>query len=147
MCEDKKIEKERKKALKQYVKYNFPKFLIVLALCAIIFILIYKLRGENIVSALDGLFYAFMISFIIGLLSIINNFGFFDIFAYNAIRLKEKFLRNKEKSMFYGTYDYTKSKEAKRMANRFGSIAYFLFSLLFLIPLIILFIIFNMSFI
>ena len=102
-----------------------------------------EIKEETIVAALDGLFYAFVISFVTGAFSWITNLGFFDIFAYNAIRLKEYWFKNIEKSHFYGTYDYTKSKKDKRDAQKFIPLSYIASSFIFLIGTIVVYIIYK----
>ncbi len=98
-------------------------------------------------SALDGCFYATMCMLIATFGSIATNAGFFDIFAYNGIRIVRR-LRREDKdggSQFYGTYDYTKSKEEKRRENKRVYLSYLLVALIYFVPTITLYGIYRVN--
>ena len=98
-------------------------------------------------SALDGCFYATMCMLIATFGSIATNAGFFDIFAYNGIRIVRR-LRREDKdggSQFYGTYDYTKSKEEKRRENKRVYLSYLLVALIYFVPIITLYGIYRVN--
>lgn len=130
---------------KRFFNLYGTKFLSSLALSIIIFLSIFLTSDRLLINACDALFYSFAFCFASGALSWITNLGFFDIFAYCGIRLKAFITdyKDKEKSDFYGVYDYTKSKELKRKDTRFVCLSYFVASLFFLIPFIITYVVFK----
>lgn len=140
--EDKK-KKTSNFNFKSFYEIYITRFLLIFAISFIFFIVYFVMKEETIIAALDGLFYAFVISFAAGAFSWLTNLGFFDIFAYNAIRLKEYWFKNIEKSHFYGTYDYTKSKKDKRDVQKFIPLSYIASSFIFLIGTIIVYIIYK----
>lgn len=132
---------------KRFISLYGPKFFTSLALSLIVFLSIYLSSDRLLINACDALFYAFVFSFAIGAFSWITNLGFFDIFAYNGIRLWAFITdyKDREKFKYQGTYDYTKSKELKRKETRFVCLSYFIASLFFLIPFIITYILFKVN--
>lgn len=124
------------------------RFIVSLIISLVIFILIYIIKGETyLLSAIDATFIGFIVSFTLGTFSIITNLGFFDIFAYNVIRFINFIKGYKNiKEEYNGTYEYSKSKEFKRKNNRKVFLSYYLASLFFLIPCVILFIIYKINY-
>lgn len=123
------------------------KFLVSLLVATGIFLSIYGFNGFTLMSALDGCFYATMCMLIATFGSIATNAGFFDIFAYNGIRIVRR-LRREDKdggSQFYGTYDYTKSKEEKRRENKRVYLSYLLVALIYFVPTITLYGIYRVN--
>lgn len=131
---------------KEFFNLYGIKFLISFVLSLAIFLVIFLTGNMILLSAVDGLFYAFTFSFVIGVFSFVTNLGFFDIFAYNWLRFKGYITNYKNKeNEFNGTYEYTKSKELKRKNTRLCCLSYFASSFIFLVPCVITYIIFKVS--
>ena len=115
---------------------------------SLIFFLIYIYLKEFVfIEYINALTYIVFFNIFIAGLSFCTNLGFFDIFAYNFLRTRNYLnkYRDENISRLNGTYDYTKSKEFKRKSNKFVPFTYLFVSLLFLIPLIILYIIYRVN--
>jgi len=126
------------------VQYG-PKFLLSLLVGLTAFLLIYFLNGQTLLAAVDGAFYAFLFPLVAGAFSFITNKGFFDIFAYNGLKIGYFFSpkRYERVDAFNGTYDYTKSRVEKRKINRFVYLSYLSAAILWLIATIVLYIIYR----
>ena len=136
-----------KNTFKEFFNVYGIKFISSTLLSLIIFLSVFFSGNILLISAVDGLFYGFVLGAGAGIMSFITNLGFFDVFAYSFIRFRNYVLdyKDKEKYNYDGTYDYSKSKELKRRNTRFVCLSYFASSLLFLIPCIITFIIFKIN--
>ena len=122
-----------------------PKFAIGLVIATLICILYLSLKGYELVNGVDACFYSSIVMIGVALLSFITNKGFFDIFAYNGLKIKYYFnpKAKKEENPFFGTYEYTKSKTSKRDNNKYVFLSYLVVGILYLIPTIILYIIYK----
>lgn len=129
-----------------FKKYGL-RFLISTVVGVSFFLIYYLVINNTIVGACDGLFISGAVIFAVGTLSIITNLGFFDIFAFSALKMFSHLNsgRNEAIAKMNGRYDYTKTKEEKRKDNRYVFVSYYISSILFLIPAIIIFIYIKMA--
>lgn len=136
---------EKKVDFKAFFLTYGPKFIGTILVGCAIFLLIFFLNNKTLISALDGAFYASVFGLILGLFSFITNKGFFDIFAYNGVKLMHLFSPKRYEKVegFNGTYDYTKSHEEKRKSTKFVCLSYFLGALIWLLVAVILYIIYK----
>lgn len=132
---------------REYMALYGYKTLISLFVSLIFFLIYIYLKEFVFIEYINALTYIVFFNIFIAGLSFCTNLGFFDIFAYNFLRTRNYLnkYRDENISRLNGTYDYTKSKEFKRKSNKFVPFTYLFVSLLFLIPLIILYIIYRVN--
>lgn len=133
---------------KQFFTLYGIRFLISLTFSIGLFLLIYFLNisGSYLVSALNAATINFILMLAICFFSIATRSGFFDIFAYSAIRFKAHLNpHSKEDQAFYGVYDYTKSKEIKRIDSKYFYLIYLSIAIIYLILTIILYVIYRIN--
>lgn len=120
------------------------KLIVSILVSTALFLSIYISRQMTVMAALDGCFYASIVMFVAAIMSIVTNQGFFDIFAYNGLKIKYYFnpKAKREQNEFFGTYEYTKSKEEKRKNYRFCYVVYLIVGGIYLIPTISLYIVY-----
>lgn len=133
--------------LRRLVFIYLPRFIVGSIAATAIFLSYYFGKGPSIMTALDGCFIASMSLLIVGILSFITNKGFFDIFAYNGIKIKYYFnpMAKPSENTFCGTYDYTKSKEEKRKDMKLVFLSYIAVGLIYLIPTITIYAIYKIG--
>lgn len=131
--------------IKEFMTIYGYKGLICLTFSLIFLIIYVSIKNFTFISFIDALTYVVFIDVFVGGLSWITNLGFFDIFAYNFLRFKNYInkYRDENISRMNGTYDYTKTREFQRKNNKLVPLTYLFIALLFLIPLIILYIIYR----
>ena len=123
------------------------RFLIAFFVALLIFILIFVLTGPSLLSATNGAFYSLVIMLIAAFGSYATNAGFFDIVAYSGLRFLKRFTKSdKIHADFYGTYDYTKSKETVRRESKKVFLVYLIVALLYLILTLILYLIYKLNY-
>ena len=127
--------KEMKKKLK-VILFNV---LIGLIIGIIFFLIYYLIRfNMNLAIASDGLFLAGFFVFIIGLLSYVNNEGFFDSISYGFSVIPYSLNIKKEKK-YKDLYEYKEKKEKNRKENKLSPLGYIFISLIFLLIALILY--------
>lgn len=138
-----KNEKESKLTFKQFFVLYGIRFLVAFAFTCVLFLIIVllNLNGNYLVSSLNVSFVNFVLMIALAFFSFATNAGFFDIATYSLIRFSAHFRSNKkEEKMFYGVYDYTKSKEIKRLDSKYFYLIYLVVAGIYLILTIILYI-------
>ena len=130
-----------------FFKKYVLKFLISTVVGVTFFLIYYLVINNTIVGACDALFISGAVIFAVGTLSIITNLGFFDIFAYSALKVYSHITRGKNEALakMNGRYEYTKLKEQKRRDNRYVFVSYYISSILFLIAAVVIFIYIKIS--
>lgn len=144
---DKKIEKKKeptkdinkdKITFKKIFLHSPIKYLVSLVMVALIVVLALSIKGFNyLVNYANGFFIAGALLIGVGLLSICNNLGTFDIFGYSG-----KYVINRIRNVNVEDFpEYTENKKEKRKKIRFEFVPYIVVGLFSLIVAIILLII------
>lgn len=122
-----------------FFKYGL-RFIIITLIGVMVFISYAWIKSFSLISFVDGLFVAGLIGVLVSGCSFVTNHGFFDIFAYNAIRFINFVKQYKEKN-YYGTYEYTKAKESKRKETRLIPLSYLISGCFFLLVSLIIYLV------
>lgn len=122
-----------------FFKYGL-RFIIITAISLVILITYVSIKLFSPISFVDGLFIGGLVGVLVSGCSFVTNHGFFDIFAYNAIRFINFVKQYKEKN-YYGTYEYTKAKEPKRKEARLIPLSYFISGCCFLLASLIVYLV------
>ena len=134
-----------KRAFAQFKKYwlvNLITFLISLAVGAIIFCLFFFLRGQTLISAVDGAAVGAVSVLFLGLLFWMHHLGAFDTFVFGFKQLGSMIFAKEPRRD--GQYqDYRKEKIKKRTNSSYNFLAIILAGLLLLISVIVLEIIYK----
>ena len=133
---------------KRFFSLYLSRFLIALILTTalLITIVLLNLTGDYLVSSLNASSIDFVLMLAAAFFSVATRKGFFDIFAYSAIRFGAHLRPNKkDDEAFYGVYDYTKTKEIKRLDSKYFYIIYLVLAGIYLVVTIILYIIYRMN--
>ena len=136
-----------KRAFEQFKKYwltNLITFLISLVVGAIIFCLMFFLRGSTLIAAVDGAALAAVIVLFLGLLFWMHHLGAFDTFVFGFKQLGSMmFAKDARRD---GTYaEYRENKTEIRNNSSFNFIAIIFAGLLLSIAVLVLDIIYNAS--
>ena len=136
-----------KKAFAQIKKYwliNLITFLISLVVGAGIFCLIFFLRNQTIVAAVDGAAIGSMVVLFLGLLMWVAHLGAFDTFAFGFKQLGSMlFAKDARRD---GTFqDYKQNKATKRDNSSYNFVMVIFAGLLLSISIIVLEIIYRTS--
>lgn len=143
-----KLKTRREIDFKRFFSLYLSRFLIalVLTIALLISIVLLNLAGDYLVSSLNASFIDFVLMLAVAFFSVATRNGFFDIFAYSAIRFGAHLRPNKkDDEAFYGVYDYTKTKETKRLDSKYFYIIYLVLAGIYLVITIILYIIYRMN--
>ena len=136
-----------KRAFEQFRKYwltNLITFLISLVLGAVIFCLIFFLRGQTLIAAVDGITLAAVTVLFLGLLFWMHHLGAFDTFVFGFKQLGSMMLSKNPRRD--GTYaEYREKKTETRNNSSFNFIAIIFAGLLLSIAVLVLDIIYNAS--
>ena len=127
-----KLKTRREIDFKRFFSLYLSRFLIalILTIALLITIVLLNLTGDYLVSSLNASFIDFVLMLAAAFFSVATRKGFFDIFAYSAIRFGAHLRPNKkDDEAFYGVYDYTKTKEIKRLDSKY-------FYIIYLIPIL-----------
>lgn len=145
-----KINLFRNITFRQFFSLYLLRFLIALGITIIIliFIVTFNTSGNYLISSLNASFINLVLMIAASFFSVATRFGFFDIFAYSGIHFIARFQSKdkREGKTFNGVYEYTKSKEAKRLDNKYVYLSYLFVGLIYLILTIILYIIYRANF-
>ena len=114
-----------------FFKYGL-RFIVISVIEIIILVSYAWCYNFGAVAIMNGSCIAGFVGAIVSGLSFVTNHGFFDIFAYNGIRFIN-FVKQYKCKNFYGTYEYTKSKEFKRRENRLIPLSYLSSAVVFFI--------------
>lgn len=136
-----------KRAFEQFKKYwlvNLITFFISLVVGAGLFCLMFFLRGQTIIAAVDGVALAAVSVLFLGLLFWMAHLGAFDTFAFGFKQLGSMmFAKDPRKD---GTYDeYRERKIETRYNSSFNFIAIIFAGLLLCVALIVLEIVYHAS--
>ena len=134
---------------KRFFSLYLSRFLIALifTLALFITIVVINLAGNYLVSSLNASFISFVLMLAASFFSIATRSGIFDIFAYSAIRFSAHLRPHKnDDQAFYGVYDYTKSKEVKRLDSKYFYLIYLTLAGIYLVVTIILYIVYRVNF-
>ena len=134
-----------KRAFAQFKKYwlvNLITFLISLAVGAIIFCLFFFLRGQTLISAVDGAAVGAVSVLFLGLLFWMHHLGAFDTFVFGFKQLGSMFFAKDARRD--GTYaEYREKKIETRTNSSYNFIAIIFAGLLLCIALVVLDIVYN----
>ena len=127
--------------MKNFLSSNWIRIVagLIIGVAAYILYLLLRNVWGVLLAHIDGLFFAFALVVLIGLLVLMTNLGALDIFSYQFGR---KRLQSGRKEDFY---EYTQRKKETRAKYKFSFIAYFISSIPFLISFIILYAILSNS--
>ena len=130
--------------IKKYWLVNLVTFLISLVVAAIIFCLMFFLRDQSLLNAVDGMAVAAFSVLFLGLLFWMAHLGAFDTFAFGFKQLGSMlFAKNPRRD---GTYsDYREEKREKRQASSYNFVAIIVAGILLCIALLVLDIIYNVK--
>ena len=130
--------------VKKYWKINLITFIISLIIGGGIFCLMFFLRGQNIVAAVDGAALASILVLFFGLLLFVHHLGAFDTFAFGFKQLGSMFFSKEPRKD--GKYqDYRAEKIEKRNNSSYNFIAVIAAGLLMSIAIVVLEIIYKVS--
>ena len=114
--------------MKKKLKVILFSALIGLVIGIIFFLIYYLIRfNMNLTIACDGLFLAGFFVFIIGLLSYVNNEGFFDSISYGFSVIPYSLSIKKEKK-YKDLYEYKEKKQKNRKENKLSPLGYIFIS-------------------
>ena len=130
--------------IKKYWLINLITFLIAIVIGVGIFCLIFFLRNQTIIAAIDGAAIGSVVVLFLGLLMWVNHLGAFDMFAFGFKQLGSMlFAKDARKD---GSYqDFREGKTEKRNQSSYNFIAVILAGLLLSISIIVLEIIYKSS--
>ena len=137
-----------KKAFEQIKKYwliNLITFLIALAVGAGLFCLMFFLRDQTLIAAVDGISLATFAVLFLGLLFWMGHLGAFDMFAFGFKQLGSMlFAKDARRD---GTYvEYRDQKNEKRGASSYNFVAIIAAGVLLGVALIVLEIVYHTVF-
>ena len=131
--------------IKKYWLINLITLLVSLVVGAGIFCLVFFLRNQTIVAAVDGAAIAAFSILFLGLLFWMAHLGAFDTFAFGFKQLGSMlFAKDARKDGKY--YEYKESKTEKRQSSSYNFVAIILAGLLLCIALLVLEIIYKTQF-
>ena len=131
--------------IKEYWLINLITLLVSLVVGAGIFCLVFFLRNQTIVAAVDGAAIAAFSILFLGLLFWMAHLGAFDTFAFGFKQLGSMlFAKDARKDGKY--YEYKESKTEKRQSSSYNFVAIILAGLLLCIALLVLEIIYKTQF-
>lgn len=123
-------------SVKQIILFMIKKLVLGLIISGIWIAVVLFTQGISETSITNALFIGGIVLVVMGCFSFLINQAFFDIVAYNVIRFTNFVKQYKDKS-FYGTYEYTKSKEEKRKSTRWVCLIYLVPGLILILASII----------
>ena len=123
--------------IKKYPRTYIVTTLVSLVVGAVIFILVYFLKSQSLVDAIDGVTIAAVVLMGVGILAILSRFGAFDTMSYGFSQMFAS-LFNREANKFNDMVDYKQKKNETRQSGSYFYIPMIFVSLLFFIALIVL---------
>ena len=130
--------------IKKYWKVNLITLIVSLVVGAGIFCLMFFLRNQTIIAAVDGAALATVVVLFFGLLMLVSHLGAFDMFTFGFKQLGTMiFAKDARKEGPY--YEYRENKKEKRQNSSFVFVTVIFAGLLLSIALIVLEIVYHVN--
>lgn len=130
--------------IKKYWKVNLITLIVSLVVGAGIFCLMFFLRNQTIIAAVDGAALATVVVLFFGLLMLVSHLGAFDMFTFGFKQLGTMiFAKDARKEGPY--YEYRENKKEKRQNSSYVFVTVIFAGLLLSIALIVLEIVYHVN--